>query len=175
MDPDPDLCRFLTVEIGDLQSVLTVDRARLEACVCLALRALGVRRAAISLMLVHDDAMRAINARHLGHDYPTDVITFPLSEAGEPELSGEIVISTETAASVAASLGVGPERELALYAIHGVLHLCGHDDQDEPGRLAMGRLQEEILALVETQWAAAAPEVAEDGASTAAGGASCRL
>ena len=42
----------------------------------------GVVHAAISIALVDDAAIRAINARHLGHDWPTDVISFPLSDAG---------------------------------------------------------------------------------------------
>ncbi|MBV8555609.1 MAG: rRNA maturation RNase YbeY, partial [Planctomycetaceae bacterium] len=83
---------------------------------------------------------------YLGHDWPTDVISFRLSEVGEVPLSGELVISAELAVSTAREAGVDPWAELALYVVHGVLHLCGHDDQSEDDRAAMRRREHELLA-----------------------------
>ena len=137
--------------------MLRVDRGWLRACVRSALRAQGVSQAALSLVLVQDAAIRTINAAHLAHDDPTDVITFPMSDPGEPVLSGEIILSTETARAVASGLGVPPERELALYAIHGVLHLCGFDDRTDPDRAAMEQRQAELLAQWEREQPAHRP------------------
>ena len=77
-----------------------------------------------------DDAtIHAINRRHLAHDWPTDVISFVLSEPDDPALAAELVVSAEMAV-VDRPGAWGPTRrsELALYVVHGLLHLCGLDD-----------------------------------------------
>ena len=53
------------------------------------------------MALVDNATIRRINRKHLAHDWPTDVISFTLSAAGEPELVGELVVSTEMAAATA--------------------------------------------------------------------------
>ena len=138
----------MDIQISDLQSCLSVDHDRLRGWVQAALHDQGVSHAALSIVLVDDPAIRQINAQHLGHDYATDVITFPLSAAGDPELAGEIVISTQTAQATAALLELSAEHELALYTVHGVLHLCGFDDQDEESRRVMDVEQTRIVALL---------------------------
>ena len=148
MDPEEEPPSRLLLEISDLQSRLTINSVQLRDCVKAALIAEGVSNASLSVIFVDDATIRRINARHLGHDYATDVITFPLSGSEDSELTGEIVISSETAISVAGGLDVLADRELALYAIHGVLHLCGYDDQDDAGRTNMELRQNEILTQV---------------------------
>jgi len=149
MDRFLELRAEMDIQISDLQSCLCVDHDRLRGWVKTALRDRGVLRATLSIVLVDDPAIRLINARHLGHDYATDVITFPLSEPDDPELAGEIVISTQTATTMAESLAVSPQHELALYAVHGVLHLCGFDDQDVDSRQEMETQQTRIMAMLE--------------------------
>ena len=84
----------------------------------------------ISIALVDDATIHAVNRRHLAHDWPTDVISFRLSEVDDDELAGELVVSAEMAATTARQAGVGAWDELALYVVHGLLHLCGYDDHD---------------------------------------------
>ena len=60
-------------------------------------------------------------------------------------LSGELVISTEMAVATARELGGDPRDELALYIVHGLLHLCGYDDSTEEQSAAMNYRQSEIL------------------------------
>jgi probable rRNA maturation factor len=141
--PEPDA---IAVEISDTQSCLRVDPEALSSLVRGALAAEGVRAASVSVALVDDAAIREINRRHLGHDWATDVISFPLSEPGEPEMSGELVVSAEMAQSVAARAGVDAWDELALYVVHGLLHLSGYDDTAAEDRDAMRRREGEILA-----------------------------
>ena len=91
----------------------------------------GVEVASISIALVDDPTIRAINRRHLDHDWPTDVISFGLSEPGDSALSGELVVSAEMAADDRPRVGRRSRlAELALYVVHGLLHLCGLDDRD---------------------------------------------
>ena len=100
-------------------------------------------------VLVSDDShITELNRQFLGRDEPTDVLSFPLDEKGpeddEPTF-GDVVISGETALREATERNIEPERELTLYALHGVLHLLGYDDQTEPDRKRMCAREAEIL------------------------------
>jgi len=101
--------------------------------------------AAISIALVDNVTIRALNRKHLGHDWPTDVISFPLSAPDEPILAGELVISAEMAAATAHEMRVAPADELALYVVHGLLHLCGYDDRSQPDVRRMRDRENQIL------------------------------
>jgi probable rRNA maturation factor len=135
----------IEVEISDTQGHLRVDPDELAALVRATLAAEGRRRASISIALVDQSTIHAINRSHLGHDWPTDVISFPFSDETVPTLAGELVVSAEMAAATAAEIGVEPRDELALYVIHGLLHLCGYDDLSGPGAEAMRRREDELL------------------------------
>jgi probable rRNA maturation factor len=101
----------------------------------------------VHIVLVDDATIRGLNRQFHGTDAPTDVLSFPLaaeeprgSEAWDPEAEGpegEVVVSVETARREAAARGVAVQAELALYVIHGVLHLLGFDDLDETERARM--------------------------------------
>ncbi len=127
----------IVVEISNTQGFLDVDAARLTGLVEGVLRDEGVEHAAISVALVDNATIRRINQEHLAHDWPTDVISFSLSAAGEPELAGELVVSTEMAAATAREVSAEPAAELSLYVVHGLLHLCGYDDLTESDILEM--------------------------------------
>ncbi len=135
----------IEVEISDTQGHLRVEPDDLAALVRAVLTAEGHRRASISIALVDQSTIHAINRSHLGHDWPTDVISFPLPEPEVPTMSGELIVSAEMAAVTAAEIGVDPRDELALYVVHGLLHLCGYDDLSEAGAAAMRRREDELL------------------------------
>jgi probable rRNA maturation factor len=101
--------------------------------------------ASVSIALVDNDTIHRLNRLHLGHDWPTDVITFPLSDPEDPVLSGELVVSAEMAVARAREMGCEARRELALYLVHGLLHLCGYDHSNEAEAAAMNRRQLELL------------------------------
>jgi len=143
--PPPDAAG-IEVEISDTQSHLPIDRDALARLARRALAAQGVGHASISIAVVDDPTIRAINARHLGHDWPTDVISFGLSDPGDPGLAGELVVSAEMAAATARASGVEPFAELALYVVHGLLHLSGLDDSTPDEAAAMRRREGEVLA-----------------------------
>src|SRR5579859_5531907 len=98
----------IDVEISDTQGHLRVNR---DALVHLAQRVLvreGWRRASISIALVDQATIHIINRTHLGHDWPTDVISFPFSTPQDPVLSGELVVSVEMAVATALAIGAEP-------------------------------------------------------------------
>jgi probable rRNA maturation factor len=135
------------VEVSDTQGHLAVDPEAVKALVRRVLEWEDLRvPATISVALVDDRTIHAVNRRHLGHDCPTDVISFLLTDPDEPVLAGELVVSAERAATVARRAGVDPWAELALYVVHGLLHLCGYDDLAAPDVDAMRRREGEILA-----------------------------
>ena len=93
-----------------------------------ALSALGVPDHEVSVTLVDDRAIRALNARYRGVRRRTDVLAFPL--AGPAPVLGEAVISVETARRQARRLGHSVGEELDLLCCHACLHLVGYDDRD---------------------------------------------
>jgi probable rRNA maturation factor len=135
----------IAVEISDTQRHLRADAAELARLVRNVLAGEGVRRAEVSLVLLDNSSIHELNRRHLGHDWPTDVIAFRLSEPADPVLSAEVVVSAEMAAATAREAGTDPLDELALYVVHGLLHLCGYDDQTADQRAAMRRREAEVL------------------------------
>ena len=136
----------LEVEISDTQGHLRVDPSAVARLARDVLAAEGIGRASISIALVDDATIREMNRRHLAHDWPTDVISFRLSEPDDPDLAGALIVSAEMAASTAREAGVDPWAELALYVVHGLLHLCGYDDTNAEEVERIRRREGAILA-----------------------------
>jgi probable rRNA maturation factor len=82
----------------------------------------------LDIIFCSDDFLLEVNQKHLGHDFYTDIITFPLNEN---PLLAEIYISIDRVKDNAQTLDIPFERELHRVMIHGVLHLCGYDDHEE--------------------------------------------
>ncbi len=142
----------LRVEVSDEQEVAVVDPVRLAAVVRRVLEGEGHRRAEVSVAVVDNAQIHQLNRQYLHHDYATDVLSFVLSDPGEP-LEGEIIVSAEMAQQRAAEFGWGWADELLLYAVHGTLHLCGHDDHDDGQRKQMREREAHYL----TGWTDALP------------------
>ncbi len=121
---------------------------RIEAAVRAALAARNIARAEISVALVDDAAIHALNRDHLGHDCPTDVIAFALWAAGDPVVVGDIYIGVEQGVRQAAEAGVPAAEEIVRLAIHGALHVSGMDHPERAEDRAaspMYTLQEELV------------------------------
>jgi probable rRNA maturation factor len=135
----------LEVEISDTQGHLKVDHEALARLARSVLAGEGIGQALISIALVDDATIQVMNRRHLAHDWPTDVISFRLSEPGDPALAGDLVVSAEMAATTAREVGADPWAELALYVVHGLLHLCGFDDSSDDEVARIRRRENDIL------------------------------
>jgi probable rRNA maturation factor len=90
--------------------------------------------------------MSALHQQFLGIPGPTDVLTFPLEmdKKGRP-ISGEVVVCVPEARRRSAKNSVKLREEVLLYALHGLLHLCGFDDRTESEFQRMHRREDEIL------------------------------
>ncbi len=119
------------ITIATPQEVVRVDRRRMREITRAVLDGESVGEVEISLAFVDNATIHTLNKRYLDHDEPTDVLTFPLSEPNANKLAGELVIGAEVAQAQAAERGHDVQAELALYVIHGLLHLCGYDDKLE--------------------------------------------
>lgn len=98
--------------------------------------------------------MRALQARYVGRNATTDVLSFPgpgealSAPQDEPRYLGDIVISYPQAKRQAKEAGQGIGAEVELLVVHGILHLLGYDDRQPDGKAKMWSRQESILAQI---------------------------
>jgi probable rRNA maturation factor len=139
---------LIRVPLSNRQKIVPVDKPALRRAVLHTLASEGVAAARIHLVIVDDATIQGLNRRYLSHDEPTDVLTFPQADEGGGDgiLEGEIVISAQTAARAAPDYRSSVEDEMALYAVHGVLHLLGYDDLETSARARMRSREKTILA-----------------------------
>jgi len=84
-------------------------------------------------LVTNDKELRKLNQTFLGHDYATDVLSFPSTGNGD---LGEIALSVERAAAQAGQFGHSRVDELRVLMLHGVLHLTGLDHETDRGKMA---------------------------------------
>lgn len=89
--------------------------------------------AGFTCVISSDRELRKLNRAFLGHDYPTDVLSFP---SGAPDALGDVAISVERAAAQAAEFGHSLQQELCVLLLHGILHLMGMDHERDSGKMA---------------------------------------
>jgi probable rRNA maturation factor len=162
----------LEVFVGDEQSDQPVDTARWQLLAEQVLRHEGLRgEAELSILFVDEKTIAELNQRFMGHDGPTDVLSFPLEdelvepgrfpdsgttgpmdprgrgEAPEPPLLlGDVVICPAVAARNAPTHAGTYDDELALLLVHGILHILGEDHADPDEEAAMQAKERELLA-----------------------------
>lgn len=134
------------VSVANRQRALRLDLPRIRALVaramplCLAENGPLPQRLAdlaeVSASVVSPGVMSRVHVDFLGIEGPTDVITFPY---------GEILVCAAVAAENAARYGNSLDDELALYVIHGLLHLNGYDDLTPAAARQMHARQAKIL------------------------------
>jgi probable rRNA maturation factor len=110
-----------------------VDAERIEAAVRHVLRAEGVAAGEISVALVTDEDIAALNQQYLDHEGPTDVISFHLHDRGEPPL-GDVYVGVDQAARQAAGYGASVAEEVLRLAVHGTLHVLGYEHPEGEDR-----------------------------------------
>jgi probable rRNA maturation factor len=145
-----------TVLISDSQDAIELDPESVRALVAFVLEAEAAPDPVeVSIAIVDDAAIAALNARHLDRREATDVLAFPMLEGAVPvpdpgaepvpALLGDVVVSAERALAYCREHGGDPVREVALYLVHGVLHLLGYEDVTESGRTRMRARQRALL------------------------------
>ena len=139
---------------------VSLDDAAVARLVAGALEAEGVDNAEASVEFVGERRIRALNAEYRGKDQVTDVLSFPLEDAGQgpgpaavggpaapPRLLGDVVVCARQALRQARADSLPPALELAVLLVHGTLHLLGYDHEVDAGQMALR--QAELLELVD--------------------------
>lgn len=102
----------------------------------------------LTIVLTDDAQLHQLNRDYLNIDAPTDVLSFPASET-DPETDrrylGDILISVQRAEEQARAAGHSLEEEAQLLAVHGTLHLLGHDHARADEKARMWKAQAEVL------------------------------
>ena len=101
----------------------------------------------MSILLVDDRGIEALNREFLGREGPTDVLSFPMGGGfeGVPTLLGDVVISTESALRQAEDRGLTFQEEVARLLIHGILHIFGFDHEREEEAAVMEERERSML------------------------------
>jgi probable rRNA maturation factor len=133
--------RKITLQAQNQFTVQNEERllSWLSDCVLLLDKQIGD----IHIALMDDDALLALNQKHLDHDHYTDVITFDYSTA--KRLNCDIAVSTDRVSENATLEGVSIENELARVIIHGILHCVGFSDKTANDKQIMREKEDDML------------------------------
>lgn len=96
----------------------------------------------VSLVLVGDRRIRRLNRRYRQRDKVTDVLSFT---SDEPSQLGEIIIDYQQIIRQAQRFGNSVWRELIFITTHGLLHLLGHNDEDDSGWQVMEKISQDFI------------------------------
>jgi probable rRNA maturation factor len=144
----------MSVEILN-ESGVEVDVAEFARLARFTLRRLRVHpQAELCLKLVDEATIASFNERWLGHEGPTDVLSFPMDELrpavdGESAVEGilgDLLLCPQFATAQAPTFARTPHDEMHLLTIHGILHLLGYDHADAAEEQEMFGLQTRLLA-----------------------------
>jgi probable rRNA maturation factor len=139
--------KYVPIEVVNRQRLARIDANRVTRLADATLIAVGKTGSSLTIAFVRDPIIRDLNRRFRGKARATDVLSFPRVNAGDedfPEAGvadelGDIVVSTDKALRQANEAGLSFEREVDELVMHGVLHLCGYDHENDQGE--MNRLE----------------------------------
>ena len=134
------------IQFHILQQVSLKERTRLKDFIIRLFRQEKTPLAELTYIFCSDQYLLDINRQFLQHDFYTDIITFPLSDPGQP-ISGEIYISVDRVRDNAREFGSSIQKELLRVVFHGALHLCGYKDKSPRDEKLMRKMEDKYLAL----------------------------
>jgi len=135
---------MISVELSNRQDDLHFDASQLTSRLADLLAEEGYASGELSVSVVGETEMHALNRQFLDHDYHTDVLSFVL-ERDDNRLQGEIIASAAMAIERCDEFGWSANDELSLYLIHGALHLAGYDDKHPSDRERMRERENHYL------------------------------
>jgi rRNA maturation RNase YbeY len=151
----------MPIHLTNRQRLFPVNTELLVSQGRTCLEQLGIGHGELSVLLVNDPAIRALNRDYRGIARRTDVLSFPLLD-GPPEAVlealgnggeqgtmdtalGDVVISVQTAHRQATANRLPPDQELALLLAHGILHLIGYDHELGDAEAQVMAAREKVL------------------------------
>lgn len=144
----------MSILIENRQKKVNLDLQRIRRVMNKILNYVDRKDKEISLLFVDNEEIRDINKRYLNRDYPTNVISFSLTD-GEygninPDVLGDIVISVEKAREDAGEAEIELNDAIDFLMIHGILHLLdyNHEDTSEIEALKMKEKEQELFFML---------------------------
>ena len=137
------MIRFSTLDV----EMPPVEPAKVKAWIGEVVERYDKRVGELYYYFCSDEKLLEINRERLGHDFYTDIVTFPLTGC-ETVLSSEFCLSLDRIKENAETFGRSYESELHRVIIHGVLHLIGFDDHTEEDEKTMREKEEEALDIL---------------------------
>ena len=143
----------MKIWIRNRQKHTLLDLKKIRRAAQRILTELGLPDAEVSLLLVNDTQIQALNRRYLRLDKPTNVLAFSMRE-GEfstlhPHLLGDLVISVETARRQMKRFGLDEMKMVILLMVHGILHLVGYEHEGtRKGAREMALQQKELFHMI---------------------------
>ena len=136
------------------ESGVEVDSQGLVRLATFVLRQMRIHvQSDLSILLVDEATMAGYNERFMGHQGPTDVLSFPMDELRAPNpdepaprgLLGDIVLCPAVTAAQAAENGRSPSDESDYLLVHGILHLLGYDHAEPADKQLMFALNDRLI------------------------------
>ncbi len=127
----------MRIAVRSFQIRPIIEATRLRRIVHRALQETGSSADCVSFVFVGDRAMSDYHGRYVDVPRSTDVLSFPAEDidpSGERDL-GDVVICTDQAVRQARQANRSYTRELEVLALHGLLHLLGHDHERDSGQM----------------------------------------
>lgn len=122
------------------------------AAAALAAGGLDPAHCEIGLLAGDDARIAELNMTWRGKAGPTNVLSWPSADGpaapGEPRFLGDLALGYETCAAEAEAAGITPADHVTHLVVHGVLHLLGHDHEDDAEAEAMEALERKVLATL---------------------------
>ena len=133
-----------TIQFNFLEPISLAERTRLKEFISMLFKREKTPLAEIQYIFCSDQYLLEINRQYLKHDYYTDIITFDLSEPGQP-INAEIYISVDRVRENAREFNSSIKRELHRVVFHGALHLVGYKDKGREEESKMRKMEEKYL------------------------------
>lgn len=137
------MIRFSAIDIA----MPSLDASRVREWITSLVESQGYLVGELYYYFCSDEALLKINRERLGHDFYTDIVTFPLNDC-TTLISSEFCISIDRIIENSKAFGRSFESELHRVIIHGVLHLVGFDDLNDEDRELMRSMEEKCLKIL---------------------------
>ncbi len=135
----------IQINLRNQQTAIRLNLTSLKRLAKKILNSLGIRKADVTIVFVNRQTIQSLNKQFLKRSYATDVLAFDLREKASSSLCADIIISTDAVVVQSKKFKTTIAQELALYVIHGILHLVGYDDHSSLDIFRMRKKEIEVL------------------------------
>ena len=136
----------MEISVHNLDKELSITEEQLSDLIRQTSKKLELDIQSVQVIFVDDEKLRTMHEQYLNDPDYTDVMTFNLSN---DSIEGEIYISDDRVKENAKLFKVTIENEICRNIIHGLLHLAGYTDKEEPEKTIMKQKEDELLSLVQ--------------------------